>query len=119
MGQRGNWASRKLAWRLGFTFEGKVRSWLPHRGELRDAWVGTLLADDPREPQGRWLDLPELEGDKVRLRAMTPADTARVVEACRDERTRHWLGELPSPYDEQAAADFIAGRTLPLATGKA
>jgi RimJ/RimL family protein N-acetyltransferase len=113
----GNWASRKLAWRLGFTFEGKVRSWLPHRGELRDAWVGTLLADDPREPQGRWLDLPELEGDKVRLRAMTPADTARVVEACRDERTRHWLGELPSPYDEQAAADFIAGRTLQRATG--
>ena len=49
---------------------------------------------------------------------MTPEDTARVVEACRDERTRHWLAELPSPYDEKAAADFIAGRTLPLATGK-
>jgi RimJ/RimL family protein N-acetyltransferase len=95
-----------------------VRSWLPHRGELRDAWVGTLLPDDPREPQGRWLDLPELEGEGVRLRAMTPADTARVVEACRDERTRHWLGDLPSPYDEEAAAKFIAGRTLPLATGK-
>ena len=114
----GNWASRKLAWRLGFTFEGLVRSWLPHRGELRDAWVGTLLPDDPREPQGRWLDLPQLEGEGVQLRAMTPADSARVVEACRDESTRHWLAELPSPYDEKAAAKFIAGRTLPLATGK-
>ena len=50
----GNWASRRVAWKLGFAFEGTLRQWLPHRGELRDAWVGTLLADDPREPRGRW-----------------------------------------------------------------
>ena len=43
----GNWASRRVAWRLGFSFEGTLRQWLPHRGELRDAWAGTLLADDP------------------------------------------------------------------------
>ena len=50
----GNWASRKVAWRLGFTMEGTVRQYLPHRGELRDAWVATLLAGDPREPRTAW-----------------------------------------------------------------
>ena len=49
----GNWASRKLAWRLGFSFEGTVRRWLAQRGELHDAWVGTLLRDDPRSPRTR------------------------------------------------------------------
>ena len=43
----GNWASRKLAWRLGFSFDGTVRQWLPQRGELRDGWVGTLLRGEP------------------------------------------------------------------------
>ena len=50
----GNWASRKLAWRVGFLMEGTVRQLLPQRGELRDAWVGTLLATDPREPAEPW-----------------------------------------------------------------
>ena len=60
----GNWASRRVAWRLGFSFEGTLRQWLPHRGELRDAWAGTLLADDPREPQRRWIDEAVLEGGR-------------------------------------------------------
>ena len=107
----GNWASRRVAWRLGFSFEGTLRQWLPHRGELRDAWAGTLLADDPREPQRRWIDEAVLEGAGVRLRAFREGDAARVVEACRDERTRAWLGDLPSPYDEEAALSFIRGRT--------
>ena len=107
----GNWASRRVAWRLGFSFEGTLRQWLPHRGELRDAWAGTLLADDPREPQRRWIDEAVLEGGGVRLRAFREEDAARVVEACRDERTRAWLGDLPSPYDEEAALSYIRGRT--------
>ena len=61
---KGNWASRKVAWRLGFTFEGTLRRWLPQRGELRDAWVGTLLRDDPREPDSAWLVCPMLESDE-------------------------------------------------------
>ena len=100
----GNWASRRVAWKLGFTFEGTLRQWLPHRGELRDAWAGTLLADDPREPQRRWIDDAVLEGPGVRLRAFREDDAERVVEACRDERTRPWLGDLPSPYDRGGRA---------------
>jgi RimJ/RimL family protein N-acetyltransferase len=114
----GNWASRRVAWRLGFSFEGTLRHWLPHRGELRDAWAGTLLADDPREPQRRWLDEAVLEGGGVRLRAFREDDAPRVVEACRDDRTRAWLGDLPSPYDEEAALSFISGRTGVRARGE-
>src|SRR3954447_23906803 len=113
----GNWASRRGAGRLGFAFEGTLRQWLPHRGELRDAWVGTLLADDPREPRRRWLDDAVLEGDAVRLRPFREDDAARVVEACREERTTRCLAELPSPYTEDDALAFIGGRTGLRASG--
>jgi RimJ/RimL family protein N-acetyltransferase len=106
----GNWASRRLAWKLGFTFEGRLRQWLPHRGELRDAWVGTLLAGDPRDPQGRWFDDAVVEGAGVRLRPFRDTDAPRVVEGCQDDRTRHWLAELPSPYTTEEALRFIRSR---------
>jgi RimJ/RimL family protein N-acetyltransferase len=114
----GNWASRRLAWKVGFTFGGILPRWLPHRGELRDAWTGTLLREDPREPRTRWLDQAVLEGSGVRLRPFRESDAERVVEACSDERTRHWLGELPSPYTLDDALAFIAGRTGLRASGK-
>jgi RimJ/RimL family protein N-acetyltransferase len=50
----GNWASRRVAWRLGFRTEGTLRKHAPQRGVLRDAWVGSILADDPREPNEPW-----------------------------------------------------------------
>jgi RimJ/RimL family protein N-acetyltransferase len=104
---RGNWASRKLAWRLGFRFEGTIRAALPQRGELRDGWVGTLLAGDARTPQGRWLDVPVLEADGLRLRPWRESDVPRIVEACSDLRTQTWLGSMPDPYDEAAATAWL------------
>jgi RimJ/RimL family protein N-acetyltransferase len=50
----GNWASRRVAWKLGVRVEGEVRGLLVHRGERRDGWIGTLLAGDPREPNEPW-----------------------------------------------------------------
>ena len=116
---KGNWPSRKLAWRLGFSFDGTVRASLPHRGELRDGWVGTLLATDDREPQGEWLEVPVLEVDRFRLRPWRVADVPRVVEACSDERTRTWLGTLPDPYDEAAALTWFENHAENRATGRA
>jgi RimJ/RimL family protein N-acetyltransferase len=98
----GNWRSRKAAWRQGFTIGGMLRHWLPHRGRLVDCWVGSLHRDDPREPQGRWLAAPVLEGDRVRLRPPRLADVPRVVEAYQDDVTRHWLSRLPEPEEETA-----------------
>lgn len=116
---KGNWASRKVAWRLGFSFDGTLRSWLPQRGELRDAWVGILLRDDPREPSTAWLEAPVLEGSSVRLRPWRPDDAPRIVEACNDPRTSHWLGRLPSPYTLADAEAYLQDRIEVLATGTA
>jgi len=56
----GNWPSRRVAWRLGFRVEGMVRGFALQRGERRDAWLGTLLPGDPREPNEPWAgDAPQ------------------------------------------------------------
>jgi RimJ/RimL family protein N-acetyltransferase len=114
---RGNWSSRKLVWRLGFSFDGTVRSALAQRGELHDAWVGTLLATDDREPKGRWLDVPVLEADGIRLRPWRVSDVPRIVEAASDELTQEWLGQMPSPYGETEAHTWLEHLQENRATG--
>jgi len=104
---RGNWASRRLAWRLGFTFDGTVRRWLPERDGLGDTWVGTLLREEPREPRGTWLEVPVLTGSSVLLRPLRETDVTRIVEACTDERTSYWLGRMPVPYTAADAAAWL------------
>lgn len=113
----GNWASRKTAWRLGFAFEGTVRSWLPQRGELRDAWVGTLLRDDDRKPKGTWLKTPVLSGATVTLRPLRDTDVPRIVEACADARSAEWLGRMPAPYASTDAIGWLEANTEGSATG--
>jgi len=47
----GNAASRRVAEKAGFRFEGVLRRRLVHRGRRVDAWVGSLLAEDmPTRP---------------------------------------------------------------------
>ncbi len=116
--KRGNWASRKLAWRLGFSFDGLLRHSYEHRGELGDAWIGSLLADEPREPRHRWLEAVPLEADGLRLRPLREDDVPRIVEACSDERTQHWLGQMPSPYSESDAREWLEDNVEGQATGK-
>src|SRR4051795_9393292 len=102
----GDWAARRTAWRLGFTYAGVLRGW----ADGADAWAFTLRGDDPRgpatrwlarpviqgggvtrrggdprEPATRWLASPVIEGDGVRLRPLTDADVPRVVEGIGDE----------------------------------
>jgi RimJ/RimL family protein N-acetyltransferase len=115
---RGNWASRKLAWRLGFTFEGAPRAWLVHRGELRDSWVGTLLAGDPRHPTTPWYDVPRLVGRGIVLRRLEQRDAARMVEACTDPETAGWIGAIPQPFSRRDAERYIAEREEQPATAR-
>lgn len=113
----GNWASRRLAWKLGFSHEGAVRRWQPQRGELIDSWVGTLLRDDPREPRTTWLGCPLLEGDGVRLRPFRDDDLDRIVEGSADPDTQFWLAQLPTPYTRADARAYLEEVTNRLATG--
>lgn len=46
--QVGNAASRRVAEKAGFSFEGTTRHGLVHRGERVDCWVGSLLPGDSR-----------------------------------------------------------------------
>ncbi|WP_150117066.1 GNAT family N-acetyltransferase [Arthrobacter sp. ERGS1:01] len=49
-----NWGSRKLAWKLGFTFHGEIRGDYNDRGTPADRWILSLAAGDARTPQGPW-----------------------------------------------------------------
>ena len=115
---KGNWASRKLAWRLGFSFDGTVRQWMPQRGELYDGWVGALTSTDERRPRTPWLEAPRIIGRDLVLRPHRDDDAARVVEACSDERTAYWLSSMPSPYTLEDAHEFIEGRREQRATAE-
>ena len=46
--QVGNDASRRVAEKVGFTFEGTQRLGLDYRGTRLDAWIASLLAGDRR-----------------------------------------------------------------------
>jgi RimJ/RimL family protein N-acetyltransferase len=115
----GNWASRRLAWRLGFSCDGTLERWLPQRGDLVDAWFGVLHLDDPREPRHPWLSVPRLAGGQVVLRPFRDADVPCIVEACSDERTAYWLWRIPTPYTADDARTWLADRAEQLATGSA
>ena len=116
--EAGNWASRKTAWRLGFSCDGTLGAWLPQRGELGDAWVGVLHADDPREPRHDWLTVPRLQGERVVLRPFRDSDAARVVEACDDERTSYWFHRMARPYTEVDARAYLRSRVALPASGR-
>jgi len=49
-----------------------------------------------------------LEGGTVRLRPFREQDVSRIVEACGDPRTQHWLNGLPTPYTTEAAHGYLA-----------
>jgi ribosomal-protein-alanine N-acetyltransferase len=102
----GNWASRRVAAKVGFIFDGTVRRLLVHRGELLDGWIATLTRDDPRVPQP-WLDPVEIRGRGVRLRAFRESDVGRIVEACSDARTSYWLVFMPRPYRSDNALAYL------------
>lgn len=107
---RGNWPSRRLAWKLGFRFEGLIRKNVSQRGVLREEWVATLLREDDRAPAGRWLQVPRLPGERVLLRPLEERDAPRLVEARRDPVTRHWLartGATPVEDDPDGRAFLL------------
>ncbi|NEE02467.1 GNAT family N-acetyltransferase [Phytoactinopolyspora halotolerans] len=113
----GNWSSRRVVWRLGFAFEGTIRSHLVQRGRRRDAWVATLLPGDPLQPRTPWLDIPTIHGSRLRLRPFVDSDAAAVKEACEDPMTRRWL-TLPTPYTLADARGYIDRHAHDAASGR-
>ena len=116
---RGNWASRRTAWKLGFSCDGTVERWLAQRGDLLDGWVGVLHVDDERSPRDEWLSAPVLTGEHVVLRGLRDDDVPRIVEACADERTSGWISAIGRPYTAHLAREWVTSCTEALASGRA
>jgi len=93
----GNEASRRVAWRNGFTFGGTLSCWLDHRGQLLDGWFGMLHRDDSRTPKTRWLEVSRLEGSGLVLRPVEALDEKRFLETTTDPESLQWLGTIPLP----------------------
>ncbi len=115
---RGNHASRRIAWRLGFSMDGELRHWLPQRGALRDAWVGVLLATDRRVPRHPWIDVPRIAGKRVGLRAHQPRDAVRLQQAADDATSQHWLQHFASPFELTHANAYLDQRAELAMTGR-
>lgn len=114
----GNLASWRVAHACGFTFEGTRRRAVPRGDGLVDGWFASLTPGEPMVPRTTWWPVPELVGERVRLRPHTEADLPRIVEACTDPRTRHWLPTLPDPYPLDAAREFVLGCRLAESLGQ-
>jgi RimJ/RimL family protein N-acetyltransferase len=114
----GHLASWRVAHACGFTFHGERPLALPQRGLLHDGWYASLGPGDEQTPRTTWWPVPVLDGERVRLRAYTEADVPRIVEACSDERSRHWLATLPDPYTEQSAREFVRAKRLGASLGQ-
>lgn len=121
----GNWASRRVAWALGFTVHGPIPHLAAQRGSGSAGWLGTLGRDQSRGPRHPWFDVPVLTeasglGDaSLRLRAHRDQDAERVVAACADPLTQQWLPQLPSPYLVEHAVQHIAASRERAAAGRA
>jgi RimJ/RimL family protein N-acetyltransferase len=114
----GNWASRRLAWRLGFSYDGILRGWLSQRGEPRDVWAGTLRAGERLEPRQPWLVPPVIEGVGLRLRPQAERDLARIVAGCGDPECVRWM-RLSEPVTEESARANWAEELHRMALGTA
>lgn len=116
--REGNWDSRRVAWACGFRVEGLSRGLIGHRGGRYDGWLGSIVRGDPMSPAQRWLSVPEIVGDGVRLRPWSEDDVPRVAEACADPRTLQWLPQLPSPYRLADAQWYVRSREEQHANGR-
>jgi len=71
-----------------------------------------------RGSTARGVEPVTLEAHGVRLRRWRHTDADRIVQACSDPRTQHWLGSLPSPYTEDDAHGYILARSEEAKEGK-
>lgn len=112
---QGNWASRRVAWALGFTQDG---TWpATHHGPdgtTTGTWFGHLHAHEPRTPQLPWREPAELAGNGIRLRPWTDADAPD--EPLDAGLARFMLGSAPTA---EGFDSWLLGRRERMAGGEA
>ncbi|MBC7630193.1 GNAT family N-acetyltransferase [Aeromicrobium sp.] len=113
----GNEASLRVAHATGFTLHGTTPGILYERGRVLDAWTGSIRFGDSPLPRTPWAESTVLESDRLRLRPFVAADLPRIVEACSDPQSRHWLNGLPHPYTSAVAGSYVDECVWQAATG--
>jgi RimJ/RimL family protein N-acetyltransferase len=104
----GNWPSRAVAEKCGFTIEGIARSGTTQRGNRLDAWVGALLRTDQVIDRRALPAPPVLSDGVVTLRGWRPDDAAEAARACDDPLTARWL-PVPVPYTLADSTSYLTG----------
>jgi len=123
----GNHASRLVAARVGVRFEGIRRAEVYRDGQWHDAWAGSVLPGEIREPADA--DSPDLlraaarchtfergqptlrtttrGGEPVRLRPLRPDDAPACMAAATDPESIEFTS-VPSPYQLSDAETFVS-----------
>lgn len=113
----GNYASWRVAWKNGFTFEGSARASLPQRDDALDGWRASLLSTDSREPKTRWLEPVTLTGERVVLRELQESDEQRYLETTNDPESLRWLATVPLARTAEAFQHRLVNRLVPSSLG--
>lgn len=103
----GNEASLRVAHATGFTLHGITPGILHERGQVLDAWTGSIRFGDAPYPRTSWAEATVLESERLRLRPFAEADIPRLVEACSDAVSRRFLAHLPRPYTDATARGYL------------
>lgn len=116
-----NAASQRVLLRGGFARTGSERESMAHDdGTYSGGALFELLAPSASPAtQTVALQPVTLEGSGIRLREWRGTDAPRVVEACTDPLSRHWLSTLPSPYTEADALAYVGATRMAHAEGRA
>jgi RimJ/RimL family protein N-acetyltransferase len=102
----GNWASRRVAEKAGFTIEAMLRSGLPSRAGRADAWVGARLPGDPDIDTRRLPAYSPLTDGVVTLRNWTAEDADQLPRALNDPLVERFF-PFAMPFTTADATSFI------------
>jgi RimJ/RimL family protein N-acetyltransferase len=104
----GNWTSRALAEKSGFTVEGVLRDAPAPGGRRADTWLASLLATDEVRDRRAFAPLGRPTDGVVALRHPCERDLPAIARACDDADSARWL-PLPVPYTEDDARGWALG----------
>ncbi|MET0820245.1 MAG: GNAT family N-acetyltransferase [Aeromicrobium sp.] len=113
----GNEPSLRVAHATGFTLHGTTPGMLLERGQVLDAWTGSIRFGDAPYAQTPWAESTVLESDRIRLRPFGDRDVPRIVEASGDPLTRHFIGTFLPLHTAPAARAYVDDCVWKAATG--
>lgn len=102
----GNWVSRALAEKAGFTVEGVLRDAPAPGGRRAATWLASLLSTDEVRDRRALPPLGRPTDGVVALRHLREDDLVLVQRACDDSETARWL-PLPAPYSLEDARTWV------------